>query len=361
MAEKIVVTKDERKYKTLITDIGNEKIAKAALIGEKVDVVTAVVTDGGGQYFVPTADMTELPNEVWRGAIASKEINAASQNMIDVRIFLDGTVGGFTARGIGLFDADGDLIAVCNMPDTEKAVIVDGIAATLTLIMHIVVTHVDALDFKIDPSVDTISSAELEAAIQKNNDQIMEQVGTMVAGASAVARFDIVIPAEGWVNGPSGAVSDGDSEESGIETSEEPSGLRVDIPNEAITAAMVPFLTVLPAYGNIARECGLNTAARTLDGVLRVYAQHIPTAPMKASLTLVCPSDGTSGGGSGGGGYTLQPATATRLGAVKVGDGLSVSADGTLSVNKNTVMTEGDLVDEDEVKNSVADILKDEA
>lgn len=170
MSEEVVVVKDERKYKTIVTDIGNAKIAAAALNGEKVNITTAVVTDGGGVYFTPTADMTAIENEVWRGEIANKEINAASANMIDAKIVLDGTVGGFTARGIGLLDADGDLIAVCNMPDTEKAVIQDGAAATLTLIMHVVFTNVDVVEFTVDPSVDNVSAAEMKAAIQKHNE-----------------------------------------------------------------------------------------------------------------------------------------------------------------------------------------------
>lgn len=170
MSEGIVTVKDSRKYKTLVTDIGNAKIANAALNGEKVNVTTAVVGDGGGAYYVPTADMTALVNEIWRGDIANKEINPASANMVDVKIVLDGTVGGFTVREIGLLDADGDLIAVCNTPDTEKAVILDGIAATLTLIMHVVFTNVDVVEFTVDPSVDNVSAAEMEAAIQKHNE-----------------------------------------------------------------------------------------------------------------------------------------------------------------------------------------------
>lgn len=169
MSEEIVAVKDSRKYKTLVTDVGNAKIALAALKGEKVNVTTAAVGDGGGAYYVPTPDMTALKNEVWRGDIANKEINAASANMVDVKIVLDGTVGGFTVREIGLIDADGDLIAICNTPDTEKAVILDGIAATLTLIMHVVFTNVDVVEFTVDPSVDNVSAADMEAAFEKHN------------------------------------------------------------------------------------------------------------------------------------------------------------------------------------------------
>ncbi|WP_212001859.1 hypothetical protein [Chitinophaga sp. HK235] len=45
------------------------------------------------------------------------------------------------------------------------------------------------------------------------------------------------------------------------------------------------------------------------------------------------PGGNTGGNGSNGSGYTLPPATATTLGGVMVGNGLSVSPTGVLSVN----------------------------
>ena len=88
--ENVVVTKQDRKYKTLVTDIGNKKMTNAILNGKKVNVVMAAVGDGGGSYYLPTADMTALVHEVWRGAIASKEINSKSSNMVDVKFVLPG-------------------------------------------------------------------------------------------------------------------------------------------------------------------------------------------------------------------------------------------------------------------------------
>ena len=44
--ENVVVTKQDRKYKTLVTDIGKEKMTNAILNGKKVNVVMAAVGDG---------------------------------------------------------------------------------------------------------------------------------------------------------------------------------------------------------------------------------------------------------------------------------------------------------------------------
>ena len=43
--------------------------------------------------------------------------------------------------------------------------------------------------------------------------------------------------------------------------------------------------------------------------------------------------EGLEGGGSGGDSYTLPPATASTLGGIKVGSGLSVTAEGVLSAD----------------------------
>lgn len=169
MSETLEVSRETRTYRSLVTDLGKEKIARAAFFGQTVDIVEAVLSDGGGRYFEPSAAMTELPNIVWRGSIAGSQINAASPNMVDIRVYLDGTVGGFTVRGIGFLDRDGDLIAVGNLPDIEKAVILDGAPATLTILTHLIVTDVEALTFAIDPNVDTVSSGELAAELERHD------------------------------------------------------------------------------------------------------------------------------------------------------------------------------------------------
>ena len=50
--ENVVVTKQDRKYKTLVTDIGKEKMTNAILNGKKVNVVMAAVGDGGNLIYV---------------------------------------------------------------------------------------------------------------------------------------------------------------------------------------------------------------------------------------------------------------------------------------------------------------------
>ena len=63
-----------RKYFTVVTDIGQSKIAEAVAGGQKLNITTFVVGDGNGSYYTPTSDMTSIKQEVWRGTISEADM-----------------------------------------------------------------------------------------------------------------------------------------------------------------------------------------------------------------------------------------------------------------------------------------------
>lgn len=295
--ENVVVTKQDRKYKTLVTDIGNEKMMNATLNGVKVNVVAAVVGDGGGSYYVPTADQTTLVNEVWRGPIASKEINSKSANMLDVKVVIPAKVGGFTVRECGIVDDAGDLIAVCNIPDAEKAIIEDGISAALTILMHIVMTNSDALEFTLDPTIDSASAVSVPFTIAhdawKSVSEDVEEGETEISGGG---------------NYPYCA----------------------DAVCDAATAMHTPIATLALESLAAAKACELSPTVETVTGGLRFWAMSVPDGDLTGSVLLI----GQGGGSAGGdGNYVLPTATPYRLGGVKVGDGLVIDDEGVMSVD----------------------------
>lgn len=305
--ENVVVTKQDRRYKTLVTDIGSAKMTGAVLSGGKVNIVAAAVGDGGGSYYLPTADMTALVREVWRGGIAGKEINSRSSNMLDVKFVLPGTVGGFTVRECALFDDEGDMIAVCNVPDTEKVVIEDGVAAALTVLMHIVMTNSDALTFTLDPTVDT---------------------------ASAV-RADFTIPKEAWQS------TDGTYP------------YRADATCGEATAMHTPIAALDKTCLAAAGACELCPTVETVSGALRFWAMKAPDAELSGSVLLVGQGGGSN---SGGGSCTLPTATASRLGGVKIGDGVNVEEDGMISVDGESLL-ENATTTEEEVEDMLDEVF----
>lgn len=159
----------ERKYGTRITTAGSTLITNCILAGTKLKITQAAAGDGGGSYYLPSTEQTELVRELWRGPIVSAEQNASVPNMMDVKIIIDDSVGNFIVREMGLFDEDGTLIAICNTPDTEKVAISTGVDGRLTMLMHIVVVDSSVLEFTITPSLDTVSPEDLEEAIAEHN------------------------------------------------------------------------------------------------------------------------------------------------------------------------------------------------
>lgn len=159
----------ERKYGTKITTAGATLITNCFLAGTKLKITQAAAGDGGGSYYVPSTEQTELVRELWRGPIVSAEQNPTVPNMMDVKIIIDDSVGNFIVREMGLFDEDGTLIAICNTPDTEKVAISTGVDGRLTMLMHIVVVDSSVLEFTVTASLDTVSPEDLEAAIAEHN------------------------------------------------------------------------------------------------------------------------------------------------------------------------------------------------
>lgn len=157
------------RYGTVVTATGAAKIAAGILSGEKINITHAAVGDGSGAYYMPTPAQTALLCECWRGEIASAAINAENENMIDVKFIVPAEVGGFTVREAALIDADGDTIAICNTPDAEKVAITAGVSFPLTMVVHIIVTDASAVHVTVNPSLDTVSRADLDAALAAHN------------------------------------------------------------------------------------------------------------------------------------------------------------------------------------------------
>lgn len=323
---------------------GPALIAKVLAGRCKMNYTRAAVGQGLIPEGVSPKTLTEPPEYVMDAKIAAVTNPVDGECQVTVQIKSDDVATGFYAMGILLYAEDPDFGEVpytyLKLEDglewIRPASSAVGKLATFDLIAA--VGAVDAVSANIDP--DAIATY---AAVKQ-----------LISDATAV--MEITIPKDGWTDG-TGHIGEGD-EEGEEPDMEDNYGLRVDIPLDGVTEAMQPFLSVHPAHLETAKGCELSTTARTMDGALRLYAKSAPTADMTATLTLLCVTSGAiSGWASGGAGYSLPAATATRLGGVKVGDGLNVGPDGTLSVNPDKVITDEDLADEGEVAESVANIL----
>jgi len=142
-----------QKYYAIVTNLGAAKIANAAALGTKLNITQMAVGDGSGTLPTPNASQTKLVNEVRRAAINSLSVDEVNASQIIAEQIIPETEGGFWIREMGLFDADGTLIAVCNTPETYKPALQEGSGRTQTVRMILIVNSTDAITLKIDPSV----------------------------------------------------------------------------------------------------------------------------------------------------------------------------------------------------------------
>ncbi len=175
MAENVIVENAERKYIAIVTDIGNELMMQAVADGKKVEITEFAVGDGGGDYYKPTVDMTALKNEQWRGNINFCETSREAPNVLVVTAICPGTVGGFTIREMGVFDKDGNMIAVCNCAATPKVIASDGTVNELRLMLEIALVNGDVVELVIDPNIMTATKADVEA-LQTQIDSLEDKV-----------------------------------------------------------------------------------------------------------------------------------------------------------------------------------------
>lgn len=100
---------------------------------------------------------------------------------------------------------------------------------------------------------------------------------------------------------------------------------------------LVRFLAGNTAEGAITFKIG-NASAEAKQAYYNGSTQGLPNLPSNATMLFVYANGSWIGsyvgtGGGSGEGYTLPPASATTLGGVKIGSGISVTADGVISAN----------------------------
>ncbi|HGT7338795.1 TPA: tail fiber protein [Escherichia coli] len=116
-----------RKFKTVITDTGAKKLAQAAAPdGKPVRLTHMAVGDGGGTLPTPDSKQTRLVHEVWRHTVNRVILDATHQNRIIAELLIPPETGGFWIREIGVFDENGDLIAVGNIAESYKPIVAEG-------------------------------------------------------------------------------------------------------------------------------------------------------------------------------------------------------------------------------------------
>lgn len=176
---------------TILTATGRSKLAHAAANGTPLTLTHMAVGSGNnGAYYNPTEAQTTLKKEVWRGPLNHLDVAPDNPNWIVAELTIPDNVGGFYIREVGLFDKEGNLIAVGRFPESYKPNVADGSNKQLYVRMILEVANTSAITLLVDTNVAT-------ATRQYVDSKLTEAMQTLDRKQSARAATTQHIPLSG--------------------------------------------------------------------------------------------------------------------------------------------------------------------
>ncbi|EEJ2324806.1 phage tail protein [Salmonella enterica subsp. enterica serovar Choleraesuis] len=143
----------DNEFYTLLTDRGMAKIASALADKKQLHLQKMAVGDGGGQYYEPTASQTNLRHEVWRGEMNTLTVAPNNPNWLIAELVLPEDVGGWYVREVGVFDDEGELIAIGKFPESYKPLLPGGCGKQVCIRLIMEVSNTTAVTLTVDPSI----------------------------------------------------------------------------------------------------------------------------------------------------------------------------------------------------------------
>lgn len=135
----------------LMTNLGRAKEAAALANGEPIVITHIAIGDG---MTVPSGGETSLYHEVARKTISGHGTVVGASNVAFFDCYLAAEEGPFTIREAGLYDDDGDLIAIARYdPPINKPVPASGQTVEGTIRLEVAFSNVANVQIVIDPSM----------------------------------------------------------------------------------------------------------------------------------------------------------------------------------------------------------------
>lgn len=143
----------------ILTNVGMAKQANADALGIPWLITQMGVGDANPSAVeppplpVPSPAQTKLLNEWRRKPLNQLKIDPVNPAVIIAEQVIPADEGGKWIREIGLYDADGDLVAVANCAPSFKPLLSQGSGRTQIVRMNFIVTNSGNITLKIDPAV----------------------------------------------------------------------------------------------------------------------------------------------------------------------------------------------------------------
>lgn len=141
-------------YRMIWTVLGLTKRANAELTGNVVEITHFALGDANGNVaFEPDQAMEALVHEVYRRPVDTVAIDESNPAWVDVDGHILAADGGWWVREIGLFDADGDMVAVGNKAPFYKPLLAEGEGDDLYMRFILLTANTAVIQLKINPAI----------------------------------------------------------------------------------------------------------------------------------------------------------------------------------------------------------------
>ncbi|MEG0622016.1 MAG: phage tail protein [Hafnia sp.] len=177
------------KYFALLTNIGAAKLANATALGAQVEITQMAVGDGNGVLPTPNPAQTALTHEQRRAQLNMLTIDPVNTNQIIAEQVIPEDVGGWWIREVGLFDKDGDMIAVANCAETYKPQLQEGSGRVQVIRVILIVSSTESVTLKIDPSVVLATRKYVDDAVIEVKAYVDQQLAAHVAAADPHTQY----------------------------------------------------------------------------------------------------------------------------------------------------------------------------
>lgn len=186
----------------ILTAVGEAKHANAIAMGLDWMFTEMGLGDANGTDPIPDRLQTQLINEWRRAPINQIRVDPANPNTVITEQIIPPEVGGEWIREIGLYDVDGDLVAVANCAPSYKPLLDQGSGKTQVVRMNFIVSSSANIVLKIDPAVvlatrEYVDLAISEALAKLDHKQSARVAATIPITLSNVQTIDDVAVAAG--------------------------------------------------------------------------------------------------------------------------------------------------------------------
>ncbi|CAG8866750.1 phage tail protein [Pseudomonas fluorescens] len=186
----------------ILTAVGEAKHANAIAMGLDWMFTEMGLGDANGTDPIPDRLQTQLIHEWRRAPINQIRVDPANPNTVITEQIIPPEVGGEWIREIGLYDVDGDLVAVANCAPSYKPLLDQGSGKTQVVRMNFIVSSSANIVLKIDPAVvlatrEYVDLAISEALAKLDHKQSARVAATVPITLSNVQTIDDVAVAAG--------------------------------------------------------------------------------------------------------------------------------------------------------------------